>query len=156
MHGARLVRCLLALVLPWLALAGCGEGQAVQGPGAAGGSSPVGLWTLDAERLLESVRKRYAPEGPEAVAREEAQARLVSLDLQVRDDGMFGLKSSALGLAQHIVGTWRAEGAQLFFAHKTVDGKPVTTTREEQATLEDGRILLPFEATGLDFELVRR
>ncbi|MFM8980633.1 MAG: hypothetical protein ACKOSS_09265 [Planctomycetia bacterium] len=146
----------LLLLLAWLCVPACGAGEPARGPGAAAGDSPVGLWALDAARLLESVRRRYAPEGSDVVAREEAQARLVSLDLQVREDGMFGLKSSALGLTQHIVGTWRAEGALLFFTHKTVDGKPVTAPREEQASLEDGRIVLPFEATGLDFELVRR
>lgn len=144
------------LVTAALALAACGASQPAAGPGRTGEESPVGLWTLDGERLLESVRRRYGPEGDEVVAREEAQARLVSLDLQVREDGMFGLKSSALGLTQHIVGTWRAEGPLVFFTHKTVDGKPVTAPREEQATLEDGRLVLPFEATGLDFELVRR
>lgn len=147
---------LLLALLAVLAVAGCGEGTPATGPGAVASGSPVGLWALDGPRLLESVRRRYAAEGPDVVAREEAQARLVSLDLQLREDGMFGLKSSALGLTQHIVGTWRAEGALLFFTHKTVDGKPVTAPREEQATLEEGRILLPFEATGLDFELVRR
>lgn len=144
------------LLLALLGLCACGDGELVRGPGGAGADSPVGLWSLDAPRLLESVRRRYASEGPDVVAREEAQAKLVSLDLQVREDGMFGLKSSALGLTQHIVGTWRAEGPLLFFTHKTVDGKPVTAPREEQATLEDGRLVLPFEATGLDFELVRR
>lgn len=150
---------LAATVLGGLGFAGalcaCG-GRDTTASHAALAGSPVGLWGLDQAALLESVRKRYRAEGPDVVAREEGQARLVGLDLEIRQDGKFGLRSSALGLTQHIVGVWRSEGQLLRFFHETVDGKPVEKEVEEEATFAQGRIVLPFDETGLDFVLVRR
>jgi hypothetical protein len=137
------------------AFGACGAQERGSSPVVAAGS-PVGMWTLDQEALLESVRTRYRAEGASVVEREEGQARLVALELQIREDGKFGLRSSALGLTQHIVGVWRSEGPLLRFFHQTVDGKPVAKEVEEEAMFEGGTIVLPFEETGLKFVLVRR
>jgi hypothetical protein len=145
----------MSLLLLTLGLAACGSRDGGADPAALAGS-PVGLWQLDAPTLLASVRKRYAAEGPDVVAREEGQARLVGLELQIREDGKFGLRSTALGLTQHIVGVWRSEGPLLRFFHQTVDGKPVEKEVQEEATFEAGRIVLDFDETGLDFVLVRK
>jgi hypothetical protein len=150
---SRLLLALLLLSVP----GGCGgRDSGGAGASAATAGSPVGLWTLDRERLLASVDKRFASEGRDVVEHERAQARLVALELLIRGDGKFGLRSTSLGLGQHIVGVWRSEGPVLRFFWQTVDGKPVTKEVQEEATFEDGRIRLPFEELGLDFELVRK
>ena len=155
--GGSLVTWLLAA----LSLAACGGTEPSPGAEQGGAHAATGRWTLDREGLGESVRKRFAPEGPDSVAREEAQAGRVALELELRGDGVFGLRSTALGLRQHIVGRWSAEGRTLRFFRQTVDGKPVEREpgekeRLEEATYEADRIHLPFEGTGLSFTLVRR
>ena len=150
--ASRVAVCLGA----WLALAACGP-QAPPPPSGQGEAhAATGLWTLDREALLESVRKRFAAEGRETVAREEAQAQRVALELELRGDGAFGLLVTALGTRQHIVGRWHAEGRTLRFFRQTVDGKPVDKETVEEATFESDRIRLPFDESGLSFTLMRR
>jgi|GEM_PF-6050114 len=144
-----------------LSLSACGSPDPVPGAEQGGAHAAIGRWTLDRERLVESVRKRFGPEGPDSVAHEEAQAGRVALELELRGDGVFGLRSTALDVQQHIVGRWSAEGRTLRFYRQTLDGKPVDRAQGEkehieEATYEADRIHLPFEETGLSFTLVRR
>ncbi len=154
-------RSLAVGVLAALSLVACGGTEPAPTAEQGGAHAATGLWTLDREGLLESVRKRFAPEGPDTVAREEAQAARVGLELELRGDGVFGLRSTSLGLRQDIVGRWSAEGRTLRFFHQTVDGKPVEKRpgeqdKPEEATYDADRIRLPFDETGLSFTLVRR
>jgi len=139
-----------------LALVACGREAPPAPPGQGEAHAATGRWTLDREALLESVRRRFTPEGRETVAREEAQAERVALELELRGDGAFGLLVTALGTQQHIVGRWRAEGRTLRFFRHTVDGKPVDTETVEEATFDAERISLPFKESGLSFTLMRR
>jgi hypothetical protein len=161
----RCVSCAGGSLVVWLlaalSLAACGGEATAPAVGQGGAHAAAGLWTLDREGLLESVRKRFAPEGPDTVAREEAQAGRLGLELELRGDGAYGLLSTSLGVKQHIVGRWVAEGRTLRFFRQTVDGKPVEQAqgraeKPEEATYDADRILLPFEETGLRFALVRR
>jgi hypothetical protein len=144
-----------------LALLSCGREQP-GGAGAGEGGGPVGVWTLDRDALLDAVRKRHGKEGGEERAREEAQARLLELDAELRADGRYGMRTRSLdGLAETCVGLWSLEGRVLTFRRKIIDGKDVTTVegakeRVEQARFEDDRILLPFDAVGLVVPLKRK
>lgn len=119
--------------------------------------SPVGHWTLDREALLEALRKRHGKEGGEELRREEAQARLLELDAELRADGRYGMRTRSLDAqAETCVGLWKLEGRVLTFRPKIIDGKDVTTDKVERARFEEDRILLPFEAVGLTFPLKRK
>jgi hypothetical protein len=146
---------LLAVVLA-LAAGGCGATASGTEGRAGDGDSPAGLWTLDREALLAAVRRRHGGEGGDDLAREEAQAQRLEVDLEIRRDGRYGMRTRALDVEQRCVGAWTLERGTLRFRRQIVDGKPVTTKDVEEARFSDDRITLPFDAVGLSFALVRR
>jgi hypothetical protein len=152
---------LVLVLLASLPLVACGRAEPGEAGGAPGGG-PVGVWTLDRDALLDAVRRRHGKEGGEERAREEAQARLLELDAELRADGRYGMRTRSLdGLAESCVGLWSIEGRVLTFRPKIIDGKDVTAAegaaeKVEQARFEDDRILLPFDAVGLVFPLKRK
>lgn len=153
----------LALALaPLLAALLCACGGPSQGPAdvPAGAQGPVGRWTLDRAALLESVRRRFGGEGPEVLAREEAQSRGVSIELELRGDGAYALLTTYVGGQQHCLGTWTRDGATLALTCSRIDGVVVPAGRAapdpDEAVYEDDRIRVDFAQMGLTFTLMRR
>ena len=131
------VAALLAVVA--LALAACGKDGAGLAPDDAA-ASPLGRWRLDREALLENLAKDFADEGPAAVAREQAQAREVNLELELLASGRYRVASLSLGIEQRTAGTWTQAGERLLFTPQQVDGRTVENLPVQEARFVRGRI----------------
>lgn len=141
-----------AVLLLALALAGCGERGR---PGAAGPSAddPVGRWRLDREALLRDLAALHKEDGPAVVAREQDLGRGVSMDLEIRGDGVYAYRTVALGEQEFCLGTWKRDQQRLLFTPVKRNDTKVEGAEPEEATLEQGRIVVRF--AGKTFTLVR-
>lgn len=142
---------LAILALGWAACGRAGSGTPEEDLAA---QSPVGRWRLDREALLEGLARQYAAEGGEAVAREQAQAREVNLELELAANGMYRVASLALGIEQRTVGVWKQVGSQLLFTPRQVDGTAVENAAVQEARFARGRIEIDLDRKV--FPLARR
>lgn len=120
---------------------------------AAGSDDPVGRWRLDQEALLADLEALHKGEGPQVVAREQELARGVTLDMEIRGDGIYAYRTVAMGEQELCLGTWRREGERLLFSPKRRGERPVKEGEVEVATFQRDRILIRF--AGKTFTLVR-
>jgi hypothetical protein len=136
----RALAAFLALVT--LVLAAC---SGPEGADAGDAGTPVGRWRYAPEILAAQLEKQYEKEGPEVVKQQKAMAEEGRLEMEIRADGVYRLKSLWLDKEQTIAGNWRQEGSRLFFTPRRVDGQTVEGVAVEEARLKDGRIEFEFD-----------
>ena len=141
----------LALGTVALALSACGARES-GGSGDAG--SPVGHWRYAPEVLAAALEEQYAADGPAAVAQQKAMAHEGRLEIEIRADGVYRLRSLWLDKEHMSAGNWRQDGSRLFLTPRRVDGETVEGAAVEEARLRDGRI--EFEFDRKTFTLLRR
>ena len=142
---------LLALGALALSLTAC---EAREGAGTGDPGTPVGHWRYAPEILAAALEEQHAEDGPAVVAQQKAMAQEGRLEIEIRADGVYRLKSLWLDKEQLIAGNWRQDGARLFFTPRRIDGVTVEGAAVEEARLKDGRI--EFEFDRKTFTLLRR
>ena len=142
---------LLAFVALALSLAAC---DAREGGGAGDTGTPVGRWRYAPELLAAALEEQHAEDGPAVVAQQKAMAQEGRLEIEIRADGVYRLRSLWLEREQLIAGNWRQDGNRLYFTPRRVDGVAVEGAAVEKAQLKDGRIEFTFD--GKTFTLLRR
>lgn len=140
----------LACVLGATSLASCGQSSPRP---AVAPDEPLGRWKLDRDALLEDVAAVHKEDGPAVVAREQDLARGVSIDMEIRGDGVYAYRTVALGEQEYCLGTWKRDGKRLLFTPVKRDDKRLTDAKPEEAEFEGGRIVVRF--ANKTFTLVR-
>lgn len=151
MTPLRLVLLLLILGTGAVVLLRHSSGE-LPGP-AADSDDPVGRWRLDQAALLTDLEALHKSEGPAVVAREQELARGITLDMEIRGDGIYAYRTVAVGEQELCLGTWQREGERLLFSPKRRGDNVVKEGEAEVATFKRDRILIRF--AGKTFTLVR-